>query len=106
MELASNSRKQMTKFRRSHDEDVAKLWEESHKEKASRDEAWRILEEEHRVHEEDLESGKVALKLVIDEEKGLRIGLKRSRVSSKKLKSCSARLRPISTRPRQRSALL
>ena len=69
MELASNSRKQMTKFRRSHDEDVAKLWEESHKEKASRDEAWRILEEEHRVHEEDLESGKVALKLAIDEEK-------------------------------------
>ena len=73
MELATNSLRQTSEFRKSRDEELAKLWDELHKERTSRDEAWRILEEEYRVHDEDLEYGKVALKPTIDEEKGLRM---------------------------------
>ena len=76
MELATNSLRQTAEFRKSHDEELAKLREELHKERASRNEAWRILEEERRVHKEDLQSRKVALKLAINEEKGLRMATK------------------------------
>ena len=62
----------MEGYKKTRDEEMAKLREELLKESASREEAWKAHEEERRIREENLQSKKVALELAIEEEKRLR----------------------------------
>ena len=91
VELATTSIRHSTEFRRSRDEDVAKLQEELsgerascieevarlerelNKEKVLREEAWKTLEDERRVHKENLFSEKAAFDTVLKEEKRMRV---------------------------------
>ena len=75
MVLATNSFKQIAEFRRSRDKEVAKLWEELHQEKASREEACRILKGERRVHEVGLLPKKAIFDAALEEDKGLRVAV-------------------------------
>ena len=99
--LATDS---LEKVKKTHDEEVTKLWEELLKENASREEAWKALEEKRRIHEENLQSEKVAVELAIKEEKGLR-GASETRVSFKKQTHSSKRVRLLSTKTELRSVL-
>ena len=92
------------------DDEVAKLWEELHKEKALRKETWNTLEDERRVHEEDLQSEKASFNVALEEERGLR-GAAETRIQALEceLKDANTKLKktePISTRLGQRSARL
>ena len=87
VELATTSLRHSTEFRRSRDEEVAKLREELSRERASRidevarlegelneervlrEEAWKTLEDERPVHEENLFSDKAVFDKALKEEK-------------------------------------
>ena len=72
VELATNSLRQTAEFRKSRDEELAKLKEELYKERELREEAWKTIEHERRVHEEGLLSEKAIFDAALLEEKGLR----------------------------------
>ena len=91
IDLANESLKSSRDSRREHADEVAKLREELEKERVARaevkiefevglaqakrrqKEAWKALEEEHRLHEEDSLSEKAAFIAALEEEKGLRV---------------------------------
>ena len=50
MDMAVSSLEQAESYKRNRDEEVAKLWKELLKERASCVEAWKTFEDEHRVH--------------------------------------------------------
>ena len=91
VELATTSLRHSMELRRSRDEKVAKFWEELSRERASRidevarfegelnkervlrEEAWKTLEDERRVHEENLFSEKAVFDAALKEEEGMRV---------------------------------
>ena len=52
--VATDNLAKVEGYKKTRDEEVAKLWEELLKENASREEAWKALEEERRIHEKNL----------------------------------------------------
>ena len=70
--MAADSLEQVESYKKTSDEEVAKLREELLKERASREEAWKTLKDERRVHEENLQSEKAAFDVVLEKERGLR----------------------------------
>ena len=70
--MAADSLEQVESYKKTSDEEVTKLREELLKERASREEAWKTLKDERRVHEENLQSKKAAFDVVLEKERGLR----------------------------------
>ena len=91
MELVNDSLRSSKDHKREHVEEVAKLREGLEKERAARaeakigfevglaqakrqqEEAWKALEEEHCLREEDSLSEKATFAAALEEEKGLRV---------------------------------